>query len=105
LEDAISRVCPEIDLILCNVAFDSSRMFDLLRAVRSREAGRTAPIIFFRLRPLSKASHHALELCAHEFERVSFVDLHEVAEKDGMPAALLALREAVYREIRGDLAG
>ena len=95
----MSKISPDIDLVLTNVGFDGSRMFDLVRELRSPERKRTIPIICFRQRPLTDAMHHAIDLSLHEFERTSFVDLHELSKEGGKPRALYALREAVVEEL------
>ena len=102
LDDALDRLSSDVDLILINVAFDGSRMFDFVRAVRSSNAGPIVPIVCFRHheRPLTQATHHAIELALAEWERISFVDLYALREQGDVAAAMSALRETVWREIR-----
>lgn len=99
VHEAISNLGPDIDLIVCNVAFDDSQMFDLVRAARSSKTTPLIPIICFRQRPSTMALHHALELAIEDFERTSFVDLHALRQNGGDAAALLALREAVLKAV------
>jgi hypothetical protein len=96
LDDALSLV-GTVALIICNVRFDDSRMFDFVRHVRARDAGQAVPIVCFRLpdRALSKAGHDAIEQAVSLFERVSFVDLYSIQTIRGKDAALLQLRDAV----------
>ena len=105
LEDAISQLSPDLDVILCNVAFDSSRMFDFIRAARSLRSPKIVPIICFRhpRRALSEATHHGLELSLQEFERTSFVDLYALSKQGTVGGALSALRQAVLTEIQAQL--
>lgn len=100
VDSAVVQLGPDIDLILCNVAFDSSRMFDLVNALRSSSEGRIVPIICFRIGPLSAATRHALEVSLRGLERVSFLDLHKLSEEGGEAAASSALRVAVAAELR-----
>jgi hypothetical protein len=101
LDDALHSLSSDIDVILINVAFDDSRMFDFVRAVRSSDSERIIPIVCFRHhdRPLTQATHHAIELALGGVERASFVDLYALREQGDVAAATTALRETVWREI------
>ena len=101
VEEAISLLSPNIDLILCNVAFDDSRMFDLIRAARSLPAPHAIPIICFRhqQRALSKATHHAIEVALSLFPQTFFLDLYELTQQGGVSQALTTFREATLAHL------
>lgn len=99
VHDAMSQLLPDIDVIVCNVAFDESRMFDFIQAARSSQWERIIPIICLRQRVLTKPTHDAIELSLHAFERVSFIDLYALNQERGAAYALSALRQAVLDEI------
>lgn len=61
LDAAIHSFEQHPDLILCNVRFDESRMFELLQAAKTRSATRETPFVCFRLAPLPRAWRRCLE--------------------------------------------
>lgn len=48
IPDAIARL-PQVDLVMCNVQFDDSRMFEFLHEMRERHGGRNIPVICCRV--------------------------------------------------------
>lgn len=101
VEEAMSLLSPDIDLILCNVAFDDSRMFDFIREARSLPAPRAIPLICFRhqKRALTKAMHDAIETALSLFPETFFLDLYELNQQGGLLQALTTFREATFAHL------
>lgn len=96
LEDALAALQsdPEIDAVCCTLYFDESRMFDLVRWVRSnREQLR---VICARALPkdLPTISLQAVDIASASLG-ATFVDFPELVRRQGAQAASQALRSAV----------
>jgi len=96
LEEAVSTLKndPDIDAVCCTLYFDESRMFDLVRWVRSnREKVR---VVCARALPkdLPTISLQAVDIASASLG-AAFVDFPELVRKLGAPAASQALRSAV----------
>ncbi len=100
IDQAASFLCAPVDVIVCNVAFDSSRMFDFIRAARQGPKSRTIPIVCFRQRPLSRTTHEAIENALGAFGLTTFVGLFALTAQAGVTHALLAFRAAVLAALR-----
>jgi DNA-binding NtrC family response regulator len=83
----------DYDLVLIGVHFDDSRMFDLLREVRSRSRNGAVPIACYRLRPLAFAalSTQVIEVTVKALGGLSFTDLASHATEEGANVALAQL--------------
>ncbi|HZQ74096.1 MAG TPA: hypothetical protein VFB08_14360 [Burkholderiales bacterium] len=105
LYGALDALDKETELILCNVRFDESRMFDFLYAVRARPNSAAIPIVCFRApdKSLSEAMHGAIDSALRTFDNATFVDMHEIARKSGAAAAMDGLRVAVVSRLDGRL--
>ena len=101
VDQAISLVSPDIDLILCNVSFDESRMLEFIRLAREAPASRHIPIVCFRQhrRAFKRSTYDAIEVVLGTYERTSFVDLYDVSQRGGLSNALLAFRAAVMKAL------
>ena len=102
VETAIGHLDRDLDLILCNVRFDESRMFDFLRAVRERDVAQGIPVVCIRAhdRPLSPGTHDAIEAALREFDTACFVDLYSLSRESGGSAALAILRNTVFSRLK-----
>ena len=102
VEEAIGMLSSGIDLIVCSVSFDGSRMFDFMQAARSSAQTRAIPIVCFRNhdRPLSRSMHNVIDLSVRAFERATFVDLYSLTRQDGLESALSAFRGAVVNGLK-----
>jgi hypothetical protein len=90
-----------IELVLCNVRFDDSRMFDFLGALNAMpQAG--PPVICCRVArgPMSAGARRGIELALEALGVVAFLDLYELESRDGPSGAHAALREAVMTRLR-----
>jgi hypothetical protein len=99
--EALRQVENGVDLVLCNVRFDDSRMFDFLGALNAMPPARQVPVVCCRVlrTPMSAGSRRGIELALEALGVVAFVDMHQVEQKYGEHAAQARLREVVMREL------
>jgi hypothetical protein len=97
--EALGRVDADIDLILCNVRFDDSRMFDFLQALKERP--HRAPVICCRVFPpkFSPPVRQAIDMAVKALEVTEFVDLQELEQQLGGAPAGEKLRELVQAHL------
>jgi CheY-like chemotaxis protein len=81
LDEALERLAAHPDLILCNVRFDESRMFDLLKEAKSRPETHDTPFVCFRLAPLPEPWRACIEQAVLAVGATAFVDLSAVTEE------------------------
>jgi|SRR5687767_9609428 len=87
------------DLVAIGVYFDDSRMFDLVRAVRSDEEHGEVPIVCVRGRPgFTAITTRTLEVTLKALAADEFLDLLHFGDDE---AGNAALRAAVDRYLRG----
>ena len=94
------RQVEDVELVLCNVRFDDSRMFDFLGALNAMpKAG--PPVICCRVEraPMSAGARRGIELALEALGVLEFLDLYELESRDGPTAALTALRQAVITRL------
>ena len=93
VEAAVQRLDAGIALILANVGFDDSRIFDFLGALQEG-AFRSVPVVCFRMRSagLPPAMEKSVEMALAEIGIAAFVDLDAIARERGIEAALSVLR-------------
>lgn len=96
LDEAVSTLQndPDIDAVCCTLYFDESRMFDLVRWVRSNR--QELRVVCARALPkdLHNISLQAVGIASTSLG-ATFVDFPELARKLGTRAAEQALRSAV----------
>jgi len=94
------RQVEDVELVLCNVRFDDSRMFDFLGALNAMpRAG--PPVICCRVAraPMSAGARRGIELALEALGVRAFLDLYELESRDGPTAAHRALRQAVMTRL------
>ena len=98
---ALTEVEAGVELVLCNVRFDDSRMFDFLGALNAMPSSRRVPVICCRVArsPISAGSRRGIELALEALGVAAFLDMHELEGRDGPAAARAALREAVMARL------
>jgi hypothetical protein len=91
-----------LDLIICNIRFDDSRMFDFLGALGDRPTARGVPVICCRVlhRPLSVGARRAIALALEALGVAEFVDMQAIEEEQGTDAAKDALRRAARARLQ-----
>ena len=99
--EALREVEGGVELVLCNVRFDDSRMFDFLGALNAMAHERRVPVICCRVArsPISAGSRRGIELALEALGVLAFLDMHELEQRDGPAAARAALREAVMARL------
>ena len=99
---ALAEVERGVQLIICNVRFDDSRMFDFLGALAGRPAAQGVPVICCRIlhRPLSAGARRAIALALEALGVDEFVDMQAIEEERGQDAARQALRRAALARLR-----
>jgi hypothetical protein len=101
VSEALRQVEGGVELVLCNVRFDDSRMFDFLGALNAMpQAG--PPVICCRVArgPMSAGARRGIELALEALGVVAFLDMYELESRDGPSGAHAALREAVMTRLR-----
>jgi hypothetical protein len=99
--EALKQVEGGVDLVLCNVRFDDSRMFDFLGALNAMPRSRRLPVVCCRVArsPVSAGARRGIELALEALGVIAFLDMHELESRDGLEAALAALRAAVMSHL------
>ena len=108
LGDALRALTEDdYELVLAGVHFDESRMFDLLRAVRSGSRNRQVPIVCIRTRRLAFATltPHALEVTIKALNGNAYVDLSGFADDESGNAAVRQLLETVTASFSAPTSG
>ena len=94
-DEALKRLDRGVDLIVCNLRFDESRMFDFLQAALSRMPG--IPIVCCRVSSteLGAGVRHAIEMALEAIGVDTFVDCASLYRDKGEAGAAEALRRAI----------
>jgi hypothetical protein len=100
--EALKEVQGGVELVVCNVRFDDSRMFDFLGALNAMPGTSRVPVICCRVErtAMSAGARRGIELALEALGVLAFLDMHELEQRDGPAAAQAALREAVARHLR-----
>ena len=100
VSEALKQVEGGVELVLCNVRFDDSRMFDFLGALNAMP-GAGPPVICCRVAraPMSAGARRGIELALEALGVVAFLDMHELESRDGPSGAHAALRAAVMTRL------
>jgi CheY-like chemotaxis protein len=99
LDDALHSLEAHPDMIVCNVRFDESRMFDLLQAAKTEPATRETPFVCIRLAPLPPSWRRCIEAAVLAIGATAFVDLSALERDRGRDAAEQALRDIVLAHL------
>lgn len=99
--EALKHVEGGVDLVLCNVRFDDSRMFDFLGALNAMPGSRRLPVVCCRVArsPVSAGARRGIELALEALGVIAFLDMHELEAREGLEAARAALRAAVMSHL------
>ena len=94
-DEALKRLDARVDLVVCNVRFDESRMFDFLQTVKSRS--QEIPIVCCRIssKELGHGVRHAIEMALEAIGIETFVDCAPLYREKGEAGAAEALRRAI----------
>jgi DNA-binding NtrC family response regulator len=84
-----------LDLIICTIAFDDSKMFDLLRLAKSRSEWQQIPFICARVRPHILRSPTALRTAAFTCAALGAAGFLDIADYEANPEQ--EMRKALER--------
>jgi CheY-like chemotaxis protein len=104
LDEALGAVTTGVDLVLCGIHFDDSRMFDLLRYVKADPTMRGVPFLCFRDRAseLAPTLFESLDIACRALGGVGFVDLIGLRRRVGEAQGDAEFRALVLRHARGE---
>lgn len=102
-EGALKQSSSGIDLIICGIHFDESRMYDLLRLVKANPVTRAIPFICFRDMDsaLSPPVLESLQIACNALGAVAFIDLFQLKTIHGLQNADARFRDIVLRSFVG----
>lgn len=94
LEEAREALGRGVDMVVCGIHFDDSRMFDLLRYARADPRFRPVPFICFRdlESELAPALFESLDIACTALGAAAFVDLFTLKKRHGIADADAAFR-------------
>lgn len=100
LDEAVSLLRKGVDLIVCGIHFDDSRMFDLLRLTKADPSTRAIPFLCVRDMDseLTLPIFESLQIACQALGAVEFVDLFHVKSRFGSQDA-----DERFRRILTDL--
>ena len=99
LQVAVTRANEHPDVIACELNFDDSRMFELVKTLKADEAMRDIPVVCFRVRAgsLPAAIVAQVKVALQALGVVSFVDLVQLSAQLGTDRAFAQLGETICR--------
>jgi CheY-like chemotaxis protein len=103
INEALYLLEPQVDLVLCNVRFDDSRMFEFLHALQTAPAGRGLPVICCRVEndPLTPRVRRAIEHALEALGISIFVDRPLLLERYHAAVVDEMLRQLVIDRLSG----
>lgn len=89
MDEFLRQVTGDLDLIICGIHFDESRMFDLLRLALASRPGRACPVLCFRdlESELQPTLLESLDISCRALGALAFVDLYTLKRRYGIDAA------------------
>lgn len=102
LADATSCSYKQIDVILCGLCFDESRMFDLLRYTQLHPRARALPFICISAveHTLSGTITQSIEIACRALGGAGFIDLNRWYREYGVASANVQFRQLVRQAAR-----
>jgi CheY-like chemotaxis protein len=99
VREALDLFDPQIDLVVCNVRFDESRMFDFVLALRQKPGGSEVGVVSFRVEgaELSPRMRSSIRAALDALGVHTFVDVPHLALEYGRSTALETLRQIILR--------
>lgn len=99
MDQAIAALEEGVELIVCGIHFDDSRMFDFLRIVKADPRDRSIPFVCFRdlESDLAPALLESLDISSRALGAECFLDLFELKARHGVEAADEEFRQILLR--------
>lgn len=90
-----------VDLILCGIHFDDSRMFDLLGLARQSARTKDIPFLVFRdmANQLDRIFSKSIEIAAMSLGAIGFIDLFSLKQNFGIVEADKQFRRLVLEQL------
>jgi CheY-like chemotaxis protein len=100
-EEALRRIDGGVDLIVCNVRFDESRMFDFLQALKSKPRAQGIPVMCCRTSsaPLPSGVKRAIVMALDALGIRDFVDCASLQRQFGAAGAVQRLRRIILAQL------
>lgn len=101
MRDALELLKGKIDLMVCGIHFESSRMFDLLRLAKADPLARAKPILCYRdlSSELPPTILQSLTIACTALGAVGFVDLYSLKQEVGTINADMRFLAIVLRHL------
>jgi hypothetical protein len=98
MEEALVVATQGVEIIICGIHFDDSRMFELLRAIKADSYLRSIPFICVRLlgSNLAPTLIQSLEISCELLGAASFIDLHILERTYGRQRAEAELARMIF---------
>lgn len=103
LSEALLHYGPHIDLVVCSLCFDESRMFDFLRHLNARSDKNVRPFLCINVQeqPLSESTIRSIDIASRSLGAVGFIDLRQWNGKYGNAEAALKFQCFVEETLQG----
>ena len=100
--EALELFDPQIDVVVCNVRFDESRMFDFLLALRQEPGGERVRVVSFRIAgaELSTRMASSIRNALGALGVDTFVDVPHLTAQYDRSTALETLRQVILQAAR-----
>ena len=102
IDEALREVGTHVCIILCDVRFDESRMFNFLHALGTTPSAQGVPVVCCRVSeaPLTPSTYRAIEVAFEALGVHDFIDLPRLIAQHGSRAAAGLLRDLVVKRLR-----
>ncbi|MGQ0655635.1 MAG: hypothetical protein ACT4P4_25815 [Betaproteobacteria bacterium] len=99
VREALELFDPRIDVVVCNVRFDESRMFDFLLALRQKPGGEKVRVVSFRIEgaELSPRMRSSIRSALEALGVDTFVDVPSLAQQFDRQIALETLKQIILQ--------
>lgn len=103
IEDAVRQLA-DIDVIVCGLHFDDSRMFDFLRIVKASPLTRAIPFVCYRDldSELAPTMLESLQIAIKALGGTAYVDVYIFKKVYGVDQADNQFRQVVMRQLETD---
>ena len=98
IEEAYGVAAQSVDIIVCGINFDESRMFELLRAVKADSRLKKTPFVCVRLigTNLTPTLTQSLQISCTLLGAAQFIDFYALERTFGPDAAPLELARMIF---------
>jgi CheY-like chemotaxis protein len=102
VREALDLFDARVDMVVCNVRFDESRMFDFLLALRQKPGGANVRVVSFRIAgaELSQRMRASIKAALEALGVQTFVDVPQLEPIYGRQVALETLRQVILQALK-----